>query len=310
MAFPLLGLGGAARATMPLWRLLGRGRFNPFRAEIPRVPGGLAGQRAGSPRVPTGVGGRTRFPDPIPGRTPGFLNPAAHKGRFIGATAGVGAGIPWMMRGEEEAPMPMAIPGQVGGAGPGSFLPSAVERSRASRQRWMENLKTMTTYGGILGAIDPDKKESFNKDVSEAMKQMSGYTQDIELSKITDAALKAGQTPRERYMAMIREGATPEEAALVSGHQVELIQAEQTSMGAKAQVWDNIMQTLMAGNVEAAALMLVQAWGTGQLGGAPITENFEQRIETARLYLTGIMEGETAATAPGAGSGITDISLS
>ena len=50
MAFPLLGLGGAARATMPLWRLLGRGRFNPFRAEIPRVPGGLAGQRAGSPR--------------------------------------------------------------------------------------------------------------------------------------------------------------------------------------------------------------------------------------------------------------------
>ena len=296
MAFPLLGLGTAARATMPLWRLLGRGRFNPFRAEIPKV----------SPRGPA-VGGVTG----VAGRTPGVLNPAAHKGRFIGATtAGVGAGIPWMMRGEEEAPMPMPLPGQAGGAGPGSFLPSALERSKSARQRWMKNLQTATTYGGILGAIDPDKKESFNKDVSEAMKQMSGYTQDIELSKITDAALKAGQTPRERYMAMIREGATPEEAALVSGHQVELIKAEQTSMGAKAQVWDNIMQTLMAGNVEAAALMLVQAWGTGQLGGAPISENFEQRLETARLHLTGIMEGETAATAPGAGSGITDISLS
>jgi hypothetical protein len=215
-----------------------------------------------------------------------------------------------MMGGEEEAPMPMPLPGQAGGAGPGSFLPSALERSKSARQRWMKNLQTATTYGGILGAIDPDKKESFNKDISEAMKQMSAYTQDVELSKITDVALKAGQTPRERYMAMIKEGATPEEAALVSGHQVELMKAEQTSMGAKAQVWDNIMQTLMAGNVEAASLMLVQAWGTGQLGGAPITENFEQRIETARLYLTGIMEGETAATAPGAGSGITDISLS
>jgi hypothetical protein len=273
--------------------------------------------------TPAGAGGRTPtafetiFPPKTGGartleqytRGPGFAK--RHPLMGYGGTAAALGATPALFRGgEEEAPMPMPLPGQAGGAGPGSFLPSAVERSRASRQRWMENLKTMTTYGGILGAIDPDKKESFNKDVSEAMKQMSGYTQDIELSKITDAALKAGQTPRERYMAMIREGATPEEAALVSGHQVELIQAEQTSMGAKAQVWDNIMQTLMAGNVEAAALMLVQAWGTGQLGGAPITENFEQRIETARLYLTGIMEGETAATAPGAGSGITDISLS
>ena len=302
MAFPLLGLGTAARATMPLWRLLGRGRFNPFRAEIPRVPGG--------PGSPTPRGPSGRFPAPIPGRTPGVLNPGAHPWRFAGATTGAGMGLPWMMGGEEESPMPMPLPGQAGGAGPGSFLPSALERSKSARQRWMKNLQTATTYGGILGAIDPDKKESFNKDISEAMKQMSAYTQDVELSKITDVALKAGQTPRERYMAMIKEGATPEEAALVSGHQVELMKAEQTSMGAKAQVWDNIMQTLMVGNVEAASLMLVQAWGTGQLGGAPITENFEQRIETARLYLTGIMEGETAATAPGAGSGITDISLS
>ena len=307
-AIPLLGAAG--RASMPLWRLLGRGRFNPFRAEIPRVPGGLAGQRAGSPRVPTGVGGRTRFPDPIPGRTPGFINPGAYPGRFAGATAGAGLGLPWMMGGEEESPMPMAIPSQTREAGPPSVLPSAVERAEGAREKWMKNLQTATQFSGILGAIDPVKKESFNKDISEAMKQMSAYRQDIELAKISDVALKAGQTPRERYMAMIKEGATPEEAALVSGHQVQLMKAEQTSMGAKAQVWDNIMQTLMGGNVEAAALMLVQAWGTGQLGGAPITENFEQRIETARLYLTGIMEGDTAATAPGAGSGITDISLS
>ena len=300
MAWPL-ALAAAGRASMPLWRLLGRGRFNPFRAgikEVPPFPGKL---------TPTGTIPATPG---IPGRSPGFVNPGAHPWRFAGATTGAGMGLPWMMGGEEEAPMPMPLPGQAGGAGPGSFLPSALERSKSARQRWMKNLQTATTYGGILGAIDPDKKESFNKDISEAMKQMSAYTQDVELSKITDVALKAGQTPRERYMAMIKEGATPEEAALVSGHQVELMKAEQTSMGAKAQVWDNIMQTLMGGNVEAASLMLVQAWGTGQLGGAPITENFEQRIETARLYLTGIMEGETAATAPGAGSGITDISLS
>ena len=301
MALPALGLGALGRASMPLWRLLGRGRFNPFRAEIPRVPGG--------PGSPTPRGPSGRFPAPIPGRTPGVLNPGAYPWRFAGAAGGTAASLPWMMGGEEEAPMPMALPGQVGGAGPGSFLPSAVERAKSARQRWMKNLQTATQYSGVLGAIDPLKKESFDKDISEAMKQMSGYTQDIELSKITDVALKKGQTPRERYMAMIKEGATPDEAALVSGHQVELMKAEQTSMGAKAQVWDNIVQTLMAGNIDAAALMLVQAWGTGQLGGAPISENFEQRIETARLYLTGIMEGETAATAPGAGSGITELSL-
>jgi len=229
---------------------------------------------------------------------------------WYGGTAAALGATPALFRGgEEEAPMPMAIPSQTRGVGPPSVLPSALERSESARQRWMKNLQTATTYGGILGAIDPDKKESFNKDISEAMKQMSAYTQDIELSKITDVALKAGQTPRERYMAMIREGATPEEAALVSGHQVELMKAEQTSMGAKAQVWDQIMQTLMAGDTQTAALMLVQAWGTNQLGGAPMSENLQVRMEAATALLTGIASGETSPTAPGAGSGITDISL-
>jgi hypothetical protein len=336
--WPLIGAG--ARASMPLWRLLGRGRFNPFRpggqptyrgkpfpegattaAPIRpslRTPGGTT-YNPDTGRYGTAYAGTTRgapyvnrpLMDPKlynTGRA-GALNPQAHRWRFGGAVLGAAAGLPLIMGGDEEIPMGMPLPSQAGGAGPGSFLPSALERSESARQRWMKNLQTATTYGGILGAIDPDKKESFNKDISEAMKQMSAYTQDVELSKITDVALKAGQTPRERYMAMIREGATPEEAALVSGHQVELMKAEQTSMGAKAQVWDQIMQTLMAGDTQTAALMLVQAWGTNQLGGAPMSENLQVRMEAATALLTGIASGETSPTAPGAGSGITDISL-
>ncbi len=306
----ILGSARTARMMRPLWRL-GKKTY----ARKPWQDVRYADTAAGT-------GGRTStafetiFPPKTGGartleaftREPGFVKRHPFIG-YGGTAAALGATPALFSGGEEEAPMPMAIPSQTRGVGPPSVLPSALERSKSARQKWMKNLQTATMYGGILGAIDPDKKESFNKDVSEAMKQMSGYTQNTELAKISDAALKAGQTPRERYMAMITEGATPEEAALVSGHQVELMKAEQTSMGAKAQVWDQIMQTLMAGDTQTAALMLVQAWGTNQLGGAPMSENLQVRMEAATALLTGIASGETSPTAPGAGSGITDISL-
>ena len=306
----ILGAGRTERMMRPLWRL-GKRMYA-------RKPW----QDVRYADTPAGAGGRTStafetiFPPKTGGartleaftREPGFVKRHPFIG-YGGTAAALGATPALFSGGEEEAPMPMAIPSQTRGVGPPSVLPSALERSKSARQKWMKNLQTATMYGGILGAIDPDKKESFNKDVSEAMKQMSGYTQNTELAKISDAALKAGQTPRERYMAMITEGATPEEAALVSGHQVELMKAEQTSMGAKAQVWDQIMQTLMAGDTQTAALMLVQAWGTNQLGGAPMSENLQVRMEAATALLTGIASGETSPTAPGAGSGITDISL-
>ena len=340
MALPL-ALQAAGRATMPLWRLLGRGRYNPFR------PGGqptyrgqpfpegatTTGVRSPSLSTPGGTtynpqtggygtvsGGATRgapyvnrpLMDPRlynAART-GALNPQAHPWRFGGAALGTAAAIPFLMGGEEEQGLPMGMAQGPQAESSPFGLPTATERAEGERSEYLAGVQDIIARSGIISTIDKKAGQKYRENMFDILTTTSAYNKNVELAKISDAALSKEGTPREIYHRMIKAGATAEEAAVASGHQVDIARAEQTSMGAKAQVWDSIMQTLMAGNVDSAALMLVQAWGTGQLGGAPITENFEQRLETARLHLTGIMEGETAATAPGAGSGITDISLS
>ena len=294
--------GKAASTALPwagrsLWQLLRQ----PF---IGARPGGAA------------AGYRTTL-GTFPKATPaGYFNFPAHKLRTsaygLGAAGGTAATLPWLLGGEEEEqispPIGMA-PGPQAWSPP-SELPTATERAQSSRSEYLTGMQDIIARSGIISSIDKKAGQKYRENMFDILTTTSAYSKNVELAKISDAALSKEGTPREIYHRMIKAGATAEEAAVASGHQVDIARAEQTSMGAKAQVWDNIVQTLMAGNIDAAALMLVQAWGTGQLGGAPISENFEQRIETARLYLTGIMEGETAATAPGAGSGITDISLS
>ena len=292
--------GSAASAALPLagrslWQLLRQ----PF---LGTRPGGAA---AGY-RTTLGT-----FPPPTPA---GALNPQAHPWRFGGAAAGTAASLPLLSMlggGEEEQispPMGMA-PGPQAWSPP-SGLPTATERAQSSRSEYLTGMQDIIARSGIISSIDKKAGQKYRENMFDILTTTSAYSKNVELAKISDAALSKEGTPREIYHRMIKAGATAEEAAVASGHQVDIARAEQTSMGAKAQVWDNIVQTLMSGNIESAALMLVQAWGTGQLGGEPISENFQHRMEIARLYLTGIMEGETAATAPGAGSGITDISLS
>ena len=299
MVWGVAGKAGAAAlpwAGRSLWQLLRQ----PF---LGARPGGAA------------AGYRTTL-GTFPKATPaGYFNFPAHKLRTsaygLGAAGGTAATLPWLLRDEEEQmspPIGMA-PGPQEWSPPYG-LPTATERAQSSRSEYLAGMQDIIARSGIISTIDKKAGQKYRENMFDILTTTSAYSKNVELAKISDAALSKEGTPREIYHRMIKAGATAEEAAVASGHQVDIVRAEQTSMGAKAQVWDSIMQTLMAGNVDSAALMLVQAWGTGQLGGAPITENFEQRLETARLYLTGIMEGETAATAPGAGSGITDISLS
>ena len=67
-----LALG--SRIARPIWNLASKGKYNPLRPEVAKVPGGF--------RSPNYVKGQ-RFPTPIPGRPAGFLNPQAHPGGLL-----------------------------------------------------------------------------------------------------------------------------------------------------------------------------------------------------------------------------------
>ena len=169
-------------------------------------------------------------------------------------------------------------------------------------------MQDAVTKSGIVAAIDEEEGENLLKNMKELISQTVTYKNDSQLAKIADAALKSTGSPSEIYHRMIKGGASPEEAMKVSGHQIKIKDATIGALSAKERVWEGIVQVAMTGDITQAAQMLVQAWGTGLLGGAPMSENPEQRMEIALQYLTQYMQGDTGV-APGMGSGITDISV-
>ena len=344
----LLGRGVLAGAKLvnkgnPLWSILGRGRFNPLRGAREATYRGQPfpeGAATGTARTRTsGIPGGTTF-RPIPGkegayrtthggtatgstlpknvlldpklynpaRTTGFLNPRAHPYRAGAVGAAATLGLPALWRGgEEEMPnisgtrMP---PPEVSMQG----LPSYSDRLFKQNELFFDMMQDAVTKSGIVAAIDEEEGENLLKNMKELISQTVTYKNDSQLAKIADAALKSTGSPSEIYHRMIKGGASPEEAMKVSGHQIKIKDATIGDLSAKERVWEGIVQVAMTGDITQAAQMLVQAWGTGLLGGAPMSENPEQRMEIALQYLTQYMQGDTGV-APGMGSGITDISV-
>ena len=294
--WPLIGAG--ARATMPLWRLLGKGRLNPFRSEIPRVPAtrgrlGLSERISGTPE--------------IPGRTAGFLNPGAHPWRFSGALGAGAYGVPKMFGGEEQQ-----FPNIAGtrrepewSVPPG--MPSYEERVDSNYDDQMSMLKEIVLRSGILSSIDKEAADNYFNTMKTVAEGTLAYKKEKQVARITDAVLTSSGTPAQIYKRMTDAGASPDEAMAVSGHQIKIEDSTVGDLSSKERVWEGIVQVALTGNITQAAQMLVQAWGTGLLGGAPMSENPGQRMEVALQYLTQYMQGDTGV-APGMGSGITDIS--
>lgn len=343
----LLGRGALAGAKLinkgnPLWSILGKGRFNPLRGSsaptyrgqpFPEgaataaartrtsgIPGGttfrpIPGKEGAYGTTHGGTATGSTFPKNVlmdprlynPARTTGFLNPRAHPYRAGAAGAASALGLSALLRGGEEEMPNIAGTRMPPSAGQPSNLPSYSDRLYKQKELYFDMMKDAVVRSTIVSSIDKEAGKDYLTDMKELISQTSTYQNDAQLAKITDEALKSPGSPSEIYQRMIKAGASPEEAMAATGHQIKIEDSTVGDLSSKERVWEGIVQVAMTGNITQAAQMLVQAWGTGLLGGAPMSENTEQRMEVALQYLTQYMQGDTGV-APGMGSGITDIS--
>ena len=283
----------------------------------PRMGGVDKGQHLMDPsryNAARGVGAGREMMDPNlynAARNAGFLNRGEHPRRFWGATAaGLGAGAVGLsaLLGREEEQMP----GVAGTRMPNEWspppgMPSYEERVDSNYDDQMRMLKEIVMRAGIISSFDKKAGNNYFDTMKTIAEETSAYNNDKQVARITDAVLTSSGTPAQIYKRMTDAGESPDEAMAVSGHQVEIRDATVGDMSPKERVWQSIVQVAMSGDIAQAAKMLANAWGTGLLGNAPMTENYEQLYEMALQHLTGIMEGDPNV-APGMGSGITDIS--
>jgi len=306
---------GALKKAMPTAKSAGSTLWGPFRSGVKEVP---------APPIRFSKDGPfdrhskwKEIPGPgrpqVEGRPPGVLNPLAHPIRFGLGLGALGAGtagaysLASRLGGEEEQ-----MPGVAGTRMPNEWspppgMPSYEERVDSNYDEQMGMLKEIIMRAGIISSFDKKAGNNYFDTMSEIAAQTSAYNNDKQVARITDAVLTSPGTPSQVYKRMIDAGASPDEAMAVSGHQVQVRDATVGDLSPKERVWENIVQVAMSGDINQAANMLVNAWGTGLLGNAPMTENRDQLLDMAINHLTGIMQGEPNV-APGMGSGITDYS--
>ena len=242
----------AARGAQAMWRL-GRGMNTPAGRQAALDATKRLGARIygpGSPGAPgafpRGPGGRItgpRGPDtpPIP---PGLLNragPAMQQWPWYGkAGAGLGAGAAaeWLMSSDPEAaPTDMPLPPGMEPSGPmppqgAAFnpnLPSYTERAQEKRQKYLDNMSTIIKHSILLQFQNPGRKNSYMKDAIEMVKAGAAHDNEVEVAEIMDEVFKDNTVPMSAktiYSRMIKAGASPREAASVSGYSLEIEKTE------------------------------------------------------------------------------------
>ncbi len=220
---PLLGLGLAAlpwaaryapqigRGAQTLWGL-GRGMGTP------------AGRAAAGDALVSGTGRAAQIMRDHP----------------IKSSIGLGAGglvAGSMFEGDPEAtPTAMPMPSGAAPVGPpmqqapfDPNLPSYTERAQANRQKYMDNMSTIIKHSILLQFQNPGRKNSYMKDAIAMVKAGAAHDNEVEVAKMMDSVFKDNTVPMSAktiYNRMLKAGASPKEAASVSGYSLEIEKTE------------------------------------------------------------------------------------
>jgi hypothetical protein len=198
---------------------LGKKVFTPGRPEIPIK--GMPGARP-IPAVPPGG---------FVGRHP-YISGAGLG--YAGTTAGsMLAGSPDEPTASPRGDVPLTVPGGVPGGPPvdefTSNLPSYAERTATNRRKFLNNMSTILKHTMLLNFQNPGRKNNYMKNAIDMLKMSALQQNEVELGNIVEEVFKDNKVPgsaRTVYTRMVKAGASPKEAANVSGYTLELEKSE------------------------------------------------------------------------------------
>ena len=205
-----------------------------------------------------------------------------------------------------------------------SALPGYAERKIAARRKMMNNMSTIIKHTMLLNFQNPGRKNNYMKNAIDMLKMSAAQQNEIELGTIVEEVFKGGKVPssaRAVYNRMIKAGASPKEAADVSGYTLGMEKAEAKAAADFAKARDpskfqskDVMTTLgimeeAKTDLHGAALKLSRLWGTGALKlpegyGGYETKDAQQLYQLAIELLSGSVRG---AAGPATGTGVTSI---
>jgi hypothetical protein len=205
-----------------------------------------------------------------------------------------------------------------------SNLPSYPQRLRSSRSKYLNNMSTIVKHSMLLQFQNPGRKNSYMKNAIDLLKVDAYQQNELEVATMVDEVFKDGKVPqsaRELYNKMVKSGASPKEAADVSGYTLKVDVAEAKSAADFAKTRDpskfqskdvltmlGIMEDAKT-DLHSAALKLSRLWGAGamklpeQYVGYE-TKDAQQLYQLAIELLSGSARG---ATGPATGTGVQSI---
>jgi hypothetical protein len=153
---------------------------------------------------------------------------------YVGTTAGsMLAGSPDEPTASPRGNVPLTVPGGVPGGPPvdefTSNLPSYAERTATNRRKFFNNMSTILKHTMLLNFQNPGRKHNYMKNAIDILKMSALQQNEVELGNIIEEVFKDNKVPdsaRTVYTRMVKAGASPKEAANVSGYTLELEKSE------------------------------------------------------------------------------------
>jgi hypothetical protein len=301
MAWPYVVGSALGRMARPLWGLArnpSRLKQNPFRGARDAIPPTTASTGVLNA---AGQAGTRVVKEGVPGRTAGWLNPRAHKGRV----AGVGAGLvaaPWMFSGggdEQMAQEAFATSGLQGWQPPSGVSSYAEYEAEEGKRMSRIMKKALQQYMVISFAAGPEAAKTYLGMVDKIVEQGAGTRQKSRQAKIYDAVFgdknNLPKSAEQVYNRMTTAGASPQYAAEISGYVGEARKADVAATGRVSQSRQIIaeIRKLYLIDKDLGARRLVEAWSTDLLGEKPIGD-YQVLLQKAHEVLSGTAAGELA----------------
>jgi len=165
-------------------------------------------------------------------------------------------------------------------AAPSDMLGFA-EQQEAMAAQGKAQLSQMLKYGFMIAAAGGKPDKFFDRGM-KIMEQSQAYHNSKHFADVVRAVYKEGDMPknaREAYERLVPL-LGPEEAQVLSGHQLGMERGKTKD----ERIWSEIM-TLAQSDIEGAAAILVNAWGTGRLKNPPFQTDHKIRMEKAKQMI-------------------------